>query len=352
MSDTDNNLVEGKKIATQRLCDIMAPILCEGIKSIWLSSKVNCPRDYSMLKNFQERLCLVPKWNQDIIDNEYNRIISKLDSVELDKLIELVFSSHIKILSLLTLGKNNKKQININIPSTKHFIHKCYVQVAREFYMDPYLIDDREQHYSLEEIKRNFRRCNKLISTSIEYVIRDIIPTKEIFIQCMDSDTCTEIDTTNDSDSLPVPIPLPSQLHETEEKTYDNVLENDEHRKNSVDSESNHSDNSNHSDHSNQEDDPLMTRPDLDEERFSERIDKQQEQYAEPEQLDFLDVTNGKDIDTIKYTSDVKNESDNENGIKHIVFKHNNNDNNNYNNTYNNTNEDDNSPFFSDSDDE
>lgn len=172
MSDT---LVAAKQEYTTQLCDILSPLLYTGYKSIWENCKYN---GKTSLKSFQKNLSSVPIWNQDIIDNEYIRIIKETDCNWLDKLIEAVFLSNVKVLSTVRIGK--VKTININVPETKRFIHQCYIEGARRLWQDPYLIDDREELLSYSEIKRNEKRMGLVILDSIEKTISKLIPIQSI----------------------------------------------------------------------------------------------------------------------------------------------------------------------------
>jgi hypothetical protein len=172
-TSNDSLLVEAKKEYTQQLCDYLTPEIYVGIHSIWESSKMS--NSMSIIKNFQERLALIHKWNQDVIDSEVNRILKSIESSTLDNLIEAVFLSNIKILSIIRRD-NDANSIKLEIPSTKHFIHKCYIECARDFWVDPDLFDDREDRFTEYEIKRNIKRCMKVITDCIEKQIRALIP--------------------------------------------------------------------------------------------------------------------------------------------------------------------------------
>jgi len=174
MSDT--SLVAAKKEYTQQLCYILHPLIEAGFKSIWKSCKENANK--KSLKCFQEKISSVPVWNQNVIDNEYNRIIKETDCIWLDKLIEAVFLSNVKVLSTVRIGKI--KTINIKIPETKKFLHKCYIESARSLWQDPHLIDDRVNCLSYAEIKRNQKRLRITITEAIEKTISTCIPIQSI----------------------------------------------------------------------------------------------------------------------------------------------------------------------------
>jgi hypothetical protein len=191
MSDT---LVAAKQEYTQQLSDLLSPSIYSGFKSIWKGCKT---ADKKILKCFQEKLSLVPLWNQSVIDNEFERICKKEDTkVFLDKLIEAVFLSNVKVLSSVRMGKS--KALSIAVPDTKKFIHQCYVEGARKLWQDPHLIDDREEVLSYSELKRNEKRLLLTISDSIEKTISRMIPIQSILESYLN-----EMDSSDDEDIAP-----------------------------------------------------------------------------------------------------------------------------------------------------
>ena len=68
--------------------------------------KIN--NDKSILMRFQEQLSQIPKWNQDII-NEEERIVEDSGCDWLDELVTAVFLSQTKILTAIRSNKQNNK---------------------------------------------------------------------------------------------------------------------------------------------------------------------------------------------------------------------------------------------------
>ena len=178
MDDNITVLVDAKMEYTKQLTNILVPYIFEGIKSIYETSKgvCNMNKDVNILMRFQEQLSQIPKWNQEIIDEEYNRIVENSGCDWLDELVTAVFLSHTKILTSIKSNKK-KNKINLKIPKIDHFIHKCYIESAREVWKNPYLFSDR---YKQCDYQRNIRDCNTIISESIEETIRKLLPVKSI----------------------------------------------------------------------------------------------------------------------------------------------------------------------------
>ena len=112
MEDNITVLVDAKTEYTKQLSNILVPFIYEGIKSVYDSTSRMCKsnKDRQILMRFQEQLSLVPKWNQDIINEEYERISKDSGCDWLDELMTAVFLSHTKILSAIKSKKGSKKK--------------------------------------------------------------------------------------------------------------------------------------------------------------------------------------------------------------------------------------------------
>ena len=136
-----NYLVEIKNEYTITLVNILTPLIYQGIDSIYKDSKKISNND-NTLKNFQIFLRAVPKWNNDLIENETNRILSNCRCADwINDLIKAVIKSNIII---LTNNSSFKKSSNIDASyyeeiNINNFIHKIYIECAREIWNNPYL---------------------------------------------------------------------------------------------------------------------------------------------------------------------------------------------------------------------
>ena len=172
-------LVDAKEEYTKQLVSILKPCFYQGIKSIYLDAKDICMQDNipdKILMQFQELLSRIPKWSQDIINKEYERIlnVSKCDYIE--DLLKVIYVSHIKVLTIVHSAQKNKK-ITVKVPSGSHFIHLCYIEIAREFWKDPYLFSENVSKY---ELQKNMRDSENMISECITETIRKQLPVRHI----------------------------------------------------------------------------------------------------------------------------------------------------------------------------
>ena len=200
MEDNLSVLVDAKTEYTKQLTNILVPFIYEGIKSIYEETTEHClaNEDQSILMRFQEKLALIPKWSQEILDQECERIMSGSGCDWLDELVTAVFLSHTKILTAIKKNGKKQKKINLKIPKIDHFIHKCYIECAREFWRNPYLYSSR---CTQSEYQRNVRESRKIIGNTIEETIRKLLPVKNILREYLGEEEESDRETSFISDS-------------------------------------------------------------------------------------------------------------------------------------------------------
>ena len=189
-------LVDAKTEYTKQLINILKYNLFLSITKIFIEAKIHCDEQNTsnmVLNKFQELLSNIPTWNQDIINKEYESIIETSKCDWLDELITAVFVSHTRILTSINFNKN-KNKINLKIPKTTHFIHKCFIDVARYFWKNAYLFDDRVNNY---ERQKNRRETEIIIEQSINETIRKQLPVKHTLKEYL-RDAYTEDENTFD----------------------------------------------------------------------------------------------------------------------------------------------------------
>jgi len=185
-----NILVEAKKEYTNQLLQILKPRIYEGFKSMYDDTVSILGKEYieyntqssSVIKSFQKALRDIPLWNQEMINREYDRILNSSKCDYFEDLIETVFITNIKILSSVQINSNNSIGLNVNIPSPVHFIHKCYIECAKEIYKNPYVFEN-SKNMTPKEKHTNIRDSLTYIENSINSAIRELLPIRDILKQ-------------------------------------------------------------------------------------------------------------------------------------------------------------------------
>ena len=175
-----NLLVDTKKEFSCILISYLYPEITRGINSIYFHcKKISNENNKDVLVMFQQMLLEIPKWNKSIINKETNRIKSNMNYI--DDLLTAVFISNTRLLCSI---KSSQKKIKLKIPKLEIFIHKCYIQCARDFYETLYLFDENNNKLT---IQKNKKQIEYLIKNSIETVIRNFLPIKTILTDYLET---------------------------------------------------------------------------------------------------------------------------------------------------------------------
>ena len=180
-----SNLQESRNEWCSRLVSIFTPLILGGVKSLFNESWKLCidndePNKYLM--TFQNLLSRIPKWNNEIIEDERKRIIERSGCNYLEDLITCVHIIQLKVLTCIRVG-NKQKKIDISIPKLDSFIHKVYINVARKVYSNVYLFD---KNISPLQLQKNNRELENIIQECVLISIRESIPTEAIIRAYMD----------------------------------------------------------------------------------------------------------------------------------------------------------------------
>jgi len=179
-----NLLVDTKKEFSIYLINNLSPEISKGIYSIYLNCKNRIDKNNNLLISFQQVLSEVPNWNSSVIYTETNRIKNKISYIE--DLLTAVFISNMRLLCSI---KNKNKQIKVKVPKLEVFIHKCYIEAAKEFWSYTYLFNE---NINKLEVQKNKRQIEVIIKNSIEEVIRKLLPLKTILKDYLETNLDTE----------------------------------------------------------------------------------------------------------------------------------------------------------------
>ena len=181
-----NIYLEAKNEYTKRLTTSLVPLVFEGFNSLYddackFKDETRDPRydDYSELQIFQDYLKKIPKWNNDLIDQECDRILQRSKCKYLDELLWAVIFSNIKVLSVIR-SKNPRNDIDHEYIALKDFIHKCYKECARELYSSDVVILFDKESVSVLDRSKNVRDIKKIIEKGILESISESLPYKQI----------------------------------------------------------------------------------------------------------------------------------------------------------------------------
>ena len=193
MDDFNTNLLsEARNEYSSRLLNILTPLVIQGFRSIFKEAYELCVKNEESTKylmTFQNFLSRVPKWNQEIINVETDRIVTTSKCSYLEDILTCVHITQLKILTSIRVSTQQKK-IEIDIPKLSDFVHRVYIEAARKIYQNVYLF---EKHVMPLQQQKNMRECEIIVRECILKVIADSMPIEKILRAYIDETEEEEI---------------------------------------------------------------------------------------------------------------------------------------------------------------
>jgi hypothetical protein len=176
-----NVLVEAKKELTKHIINRLSPFYYEEFRKMHNNCMRECAtsNNSNILEIFSKKLKDVPDWNQNLIDDLFERCQKVCHREILSNLIKSVWIANVQILSAVRMNKENK-ETQVNVPDPRRFVHKCYVEAARDIHKNPYLFNPNVNNV---ELHKNQRDLLKLIGKAIKEAIRKMLPVEDILRQ-------------------------------------------------------------------------------------------------------------------------------------------------------------------------
>jgi hypothetical protein len=171
-----------------------------------------------VMRAFQNFCAEVPRWNQDVIETNINKILDNCRCDYIEELMTAVFIAHTKMLTAIRVSSKQKK-LSITLPKLDHFLHRVFTECARAFWKAPFLFADSG---SAIDKQKNILQAESLCIDAVSGAVRSLLPVKNIlrdYLDESDSDEEAIIDTKkkksvkDDSDSeeeAPIPTAAPA----------------------------------------------------------------------------------------------------------------------------------------------
>lgn len=201
------SLSESKNEWCARLVNIFTPAVVSGLKSIFEEAWQLCvenDEEDKYLITFQTFLSRVPKWNNEIIEEERKRIVDVSSCGYLEDLVTCVHVIQLKALTCIRVGQEQKK-VDIDIPSVDQFVHKVYINVARKVYTNVYLF---EKGIAPLQIQKHNRELEIIIKECVMNTIRETMPVEDILRAYMSETQEEEVKVSEEVIERPAPEPV------------------------------------------------------------------------------------------------------------------------------------------------
>ena len=170
-----NGLVDTKNEYIEHLQDILSIPIAKKIYEIYN----DCLKNNKSLKEFQTELMEIKKWNNNIVKEEYKKILKATKCKYFDNLIKIIIITSVKI--KIYEYKDYFDNIKIKIPEPEDFVHKCYINVSLYCWKNAYLFNKKNIRDS--ELQNNLNIIEENIRYIIKKTFRDFIPINDILEQ-------------------------------------------------------------------------------------------------------------------------------------------------------------------------
>lgn len=170
-----------KQTMRENLTRVLVPHVADGLWSVYENAKSACERNSQpekTLQTFQNLLTSIPKWNEETLDKEVDRIItaSKCDYIE--DLLLGVFVSYIRAFASLQQSQATEVNIEFDRPSLSKFVHTFYIAAARKCWSNAYLFNTL--NIPSTQQAKNRRDIEAMLESTVGEVIDGFIPWREI----------------------------------------------------------------------------------------------------------------------------------------------------------------------------
>jgi hypothetical protein len=165
----------------ENMTRVLVPHVADGLWSVYDNAKSACDRNgqpEKTLQTFQNLLTSIPKWNEETLQTEVERIItaSKCDYIE--DLLLGVFVSYIRAFASLQQSEATQVNIEFERPALSKFIHTFYIGAARKCWSNAYLFNS--VNISSTQQAKNRRDIETMLEATMGEVIDGFIPWREI----------------------------------------------------------------------------------------------------------------------------------------------------------------------------
>lgn len=209
------SLSESKNEWCARLVNVFTPAVVSGLRSIFEEAWQLClenDEEDKYLITFQTFLSRVPKWNNEIIEEERKRIVEVSSCGYLEDLVTCVHVIQLKALTCIRVGQEQKK-VNIDIPSVDQFVHRVYINVARKVYTNVYLF---EKGIAPLQIQKHNRELEIIIKECIMNTIRETMPIEDILRAYMSETHEEEVNVSEEVIEQPTHLPDKISFNDTD----------------------------------------------------------------------------------------------------------------------------------------
>jgi hypothetical protein len=197
---------EARNEYLKQLATWIVPYMIQHYRNVWSETARTAGPQRAMVV-FQEKCAEVPKWNQDMIDENVSKLLDSCRCDYLEELMAAVFIAHTKVLIAIRVSSKHKK-LQITLPKLDHFIHRVFSECARSFWKAPYLFLDDQKPI---EQQKNLIQAEALCTEAIAGAVRSLLPIKNILNEYLAEDVMVNEPLVEDKKAEEETVPEPKR---------------------------------------------------------------------------------------------------------------------------------------------
>ena len=171
-----------KKHIRNRFSLMVLPHVNEGLWSVYENARVVCEKNNQIdqtLKTFQNLLTFIPKWDEDRLNTEVQRIQTASGCTYLEEMLTGVLITYLRAFaSVQYLNTQDNIEVEFERPPLPRFIHDLYKEAARQCWQHAYLF--KTYQTSLEQQARNRKEFQLMLETVLDTTLDSFLPWKSI----------------------------------------------------------------------------------------------------------------------------------------------------------------------------
>lgn len=155
-------LLDAKNIYVSQLSDAVGPYILKTIEALYEEAAKE--GSSKVLLRFQRKLRDIPVWNSGTVEEHATAVEHRYPYMS--DLIAAAFVAFVKVMSSIKLREDVKPNIRLKLPTNGAFLHKACINVAKDFYSNPRMVETPGSYTGMR--------------AAVEKSIRQMLPIKDI----------------------------------------------------------------------------------------------------------------------------------------------------------------------------
>lgn len=170
-----------KKHIRNRFSLLVLPHVNEGLWSVYENARTVCEKNRQVdqtLRTFQNLLTFIPKWDEDRLRAEVERIQTASGCTYLEELLTATILTYLRAFAAVQYTSSTDIEVEFERPPLPRFIHELYKEAARQCWTHAYLF--KTYSVSNEQQARNRREIEGLLEQALDTTFDSFLPWKAI----------------------------------------------------------------------------------------------------------------------------------------------------------------------------